>query len=41
MLGALHHTPFVDNIKIVIYSFSWGNKNFKIKSHPKFFGDPG
>jgi hypothetical protein len=42
MLGALHDTPFVDNIKIVINSFSWGNKNHKIKSShpPHIFGDP-
>jgi hypothetical protein len=43
MLGALNDTPFVDKNKIVIDSFSWGNKNYIIKSstHPIFFGDPG
>jgi hypothetical protein len=39
MLGALHNTPFVDIIKIVINSFSWGNKDYKIKSSqpPRIF----
>jgi hypothetical protein len=32
MLGALNDTPFVDENKIVINSFSWGNKNYEIKS---------
>jgi hypothetical protein len=41
MLGALHNTPFVDNIKIAIHSFSWGDKNYRIKYCPIFFGDPG
>jgi hypothetical protein len=31
-LGALHDTPVVDNIKIVINSFSWENENHEIKS---------
>jgi hypothetical protein len=34
MLGALHNTPFVDNIKIAFNSFSWGNNNYMIKSSP-------
>jgi hypothetical protein len=45
MLGALNDTPFVDKNKIVINSFSWRNKNYKIKySHPPhifLFAGPG
>jgi hypothetical protein len=43
MLEALDETPFVDKNKIVINSFLWGNKNYKIKSsHPThIFCDPG
>jgi hypothetical protein len=39
----VNDTPFVENIKIVINSFSRGNKNYKIKSShlPHIFGDPG
>jgi hypothetical protein len=32
MLGALNDTHFVDENKIVINSFSFENKNYKIKS---------
>jgi hypothetical protein len=34
-LGVLNDTLFIYKNKIVINSFSWGNKNYKIKSsHP-------
>jgi hypothetical protein len=38
-LGALNDTLFVENIKIVINGFSWGNKNYEIKSShlPRIF----
>jgi hypothetical protein len=32
MLGALNDTSFIDKNKIIINSFLWENKNYKIKS---------